>query len=179
MIPFDSMFSAIGHTLWAVSWQIAVLIAFIGILSLFFRRAASSFRYFLWCIVLLRLCIPVKLELPFLSWSSLQSFISGHLPSFTQKIDIPSFFSALPENPLISGGTAASPQITEMLPSNEPETMPIILAVAWLIVVMGMGILIIRYSMRTHRLLEQCPAIERVELIDLLKADDIRIMTGQ
>ena len=60
MIPLDSMFAAIGHTLWAVSWQVAVLIAFIGVLALFFRKASSSFRYFLWCIVLARLCIPFK-----------------------------------------------------------------------------------------------------------------------
>lgn len=65
MIPLDSLFAAIGHTLWAVSWQIAVLIAFIGVLSLFFRKASSSFRYFLWCIVLVRLCIPMELKLPF------------------------------------------------------------------------------------------------------------------
>jgi beta-lactamase regulating signal transducer with metallopeptidase domain len=170
MIPLESIFSAIGHTLWAVSWQAAVLIIFIGVLSLFFRRATATFRYFLWCIVLLRLCIPVKLEVPFLSWSYLQSFISPLLPSFTRGMDIPSMIRALPEIQLNSGGTTDSPQIIEILPLNEPEIIPIILAVVWLLIVACMSILVIRYIMHTYRLLEECPAVERVELVELLKS---------
>ncbi|MFA6471457.1 MAG: M56 family metallopeptidase, partial [Candidatus Latescibacterota bacterium] len=170
MTNLNSLFAATGHTLWAISLQVAVLIAFIGILALFFRKASSSFRYFLWCIVLVRLCIPFKLELPFLSWSRLKSLISVHLPSFSHEVDLPSLFYTPPEIPVVSGGTAMPAPIPGILPVNEPETIPIILAVLWLLVVLGTGILIIRFIMRTHRLLEQCPSIERVELVDLLKS---------
>ena len=170
MINLNSLFAVIGHTLWAISLQVAVLIVFIGILALFFRKASSSFRYFLWCIVLVRLCIPFKLEMPFMSWSRLQTLISAHLPSVTREVDLPSLFYTSPEIPPVSGGTATIEPIPGILPVNEPETIPIILAVLWLSLVLGASILIIRFIMRTHRLLEQCPSIERVELIDLLKS---------
>jgi beta-lactamase regulating signal transducer with metallopeptidase domain len=169
MIPIDSLLAAIGHTLWGISVQVSVLIAFIGILALFFRKSSSSFRYFLWCIVLVRLCIPLKLELPLPSWSYLQSLVFDHLPFFTRETALPSILNTLPQIPLISGGTAASGQIIEIQPLVKPDTLPIILAVFWLFVVLGAGILIVRYILHTHRHLERCPSIERVELVDLLR----------
>ena len=50
--------------LWAVSWQVSILIGLIWIVDKLAFRASSIFRYLLWCIVLVRLCIPVNLTLP-------------------------------------------------------------------------------------------------------------------
>jgi beta-lactamase regulating signal transducer with metallopeptidase domain len=52
-----------AYTLWNVSWQVGVLVGFIWIVSLFARNTSPGFQYWLWCIVLLRLCVPVELSL--------------------------------------------------------------------------------------------------------------------
>ena len=53
-----------GKILWAVSWQVSVLFLFILIVSLITRKSSSNFHYWLWCIILIRLCIPAELNLP-------------------------------------------------------------------------------------------------------------------
>ncbi|MHB9029492.1 MAG: M56 family metallopeptidase [Candidatus Latescibacterota bacterium] len=169
MIPLESLFAALGHTLWAVSWQVAALAAFIGLLSLFFRKASSSFRYFLWCIVLARLVIPVKLELPALSWSGILSLIIGRFPAFNPEIAVPSIFRELPGTAALSGGPALPPVPVSQSVHN-PEILPIFFAVLWLAVVLGAGILMVRSLLRARRLLEACPPVERPELLDLLES---------
>lgn len=54
----------IARHLQAVSWQVSILAVIIGIISLIARKVYSEFRYWLWCIVLIRLCIPIGLSLP-------------------------------------------------------------------------------------------------------------------
>ena len=54
----------IFYHLWAVSWQVTILIAVIWLVDRLSFRASSLFRYWLWMIVLLRLCIPISIELP-------------------------------------------------------------------------------------------------------------------
>lgn len=62
-------------SLYAVSFQIAVLVALVMVASFLLRRSSPSVRYGLWCIVLVRLCIPAELTLP----RSLTG-APGHLP---------------------------------------------------------------------------------------------------
>ncbi|MFC1574169.1 M56 family metallopeptidase, partial [Candidatus Latescibacterota bacterium] len=47
-----------------VSWQVTILIAIIWLVDRLSFRASPLFKYWLWCIVLVRLCIPVSIELP-------------------------------------------------------------------------------------------------------------------
>ncbi|MHB9028253.1 MAG: M56 family metallopeptidase [Candidatus Latescibacterota bacterium] len=60
------------------SLQITVLILLVGGLSLFIRRPNSNFRYWLWSIVVLRLCIPVHFSLPF--------GLGGYVRALAQKV---------------------------------------------------------------------------------------------
>jgi beta-lactamase regulating signal transducer with metallopeptidase domain len=53
-----------GATLWSVSWQITCLVLLIWAISLLCRKASPQFRYGLWCIVLVRLCLPFEIALP-------------------------------------------------------------------------------------------------------------------
>jgi beta-lactamase regulating signal transducer with metallopeptidase domain len=50
--------------LWQASVQIAVLVLLVGIASYMLRRSSPVVRYLLWCIVLVRLCVPMGLTLP-------------------------------------------------------------------------------------------------------------------
>ncbi|MBN1291769.1 MAG: hypothetical protein JXB48_08005, partial [Candidatus Latescibacteria bacterium] len=60
----NTIIDIITDHLWAVSWQVTILIAVIWLVDRLSFRASSLFRYWLWMIVLLRLCVPVSIELP-------------------------------------------------------------------------------------------------------------------
>ena len=66
-----SLCEIMARHLWSVSWQVSILIGVIWFIDRLSVRASSLFRYWLWCIVLARLCIPVAIELP-----------TGIVPSF-------------------------------------------------------------------------------------------------
>lgn len=176
MMPYESVLTTIGRTLWAVSWQVAVLVAFIGILALIFRKASSSFRYVLWCVVLVRLMIPVKLELPVISWSGLSALFPGRIPSFARAIDLPAVVRELPESSGVVAGPAASNSGVATSSLYAVSMLPMILAVLWLVCVTGAGILLARFLLRTHRSLNECPPIGRADLNDL--ADSLRRNMG-
>ena len=55
------------NTLITLTWQSAMLAAAVGIIiALFGRRLQPRFRYLLWCVVLLRLALPI---LPTMPWT--------------------------------------------------------------------------------------------------------------
>ncbi|MCE5249377.1 T9SS type A sorting domain-containing protein [bacterium] len=58
------MAESTARHLWTVSLQVTVLVAVIWIVDRLSFRASSLFRYWLWLIVLARLCIPVNLDIP-------------------------------------------------------------------------------------------------------------------
>ncbi len=64
MEPVYSIAETIIHHLWSVSWQVTILAAIIWLIDRLSFRATPMFRYWLWMIVLVRLCIPVSIELP-------------------------------------------------------------------------------------------------------------------
>src|SRR5688572_16739344 len=53
-----------ANSLINASVQIAVLVILVAIASFLLRNSSPVVRYALWCIVLLRLCIPVGFTLP-------------------------------------------------------------------------------------------------------------------
>ena len=64
MSALNELSNYIAHHLWAVSWQVTILVGIIWIVDRFSRKASSEFRYVLWCIILIRLCLPFGLTLP-------------------------------------------------------------------------------------------------------------------
>ncbi len=179
MTPLDSLLAGMGDALWTVSWQVTVLIAFIGILSLFFRKASSSFRYFLWCIVLARLMIPVKLESPAIVWNGINALFCSFLPSMRPDIPFSSVFRALPETSGVYGGTETLIPVPASQPISDPGTSAVVLAALWLLTVLAALILAAVHLARTHRLLKTCPPVERAELLDLLDASRCKMGIAQ
>ncbi len=49
-------------TLYEASWQIALLVAAVSVVSFLLRRSSPAVRYGLWCIVLVRLCFPAAVD---------------------------------------------------------------------------------------------------------------------
>jgi beta-lactamase regulating signal transducer with metallopeptidase domain/protocatechuate 3,4-dioxygenase beta subunit len=46
----------------ATSWQVTVLVAAVLVVTLLARKASARFRYALWCLVLVKLCLPPSLS---------------------------------------------------------------------------------------------------------------------
>jgi hypothetical protein len=65
MTPLDSLFAALGHTLWTASLQAGVLALLALLAERIFRNAPPSFRYWLWMLVVIRLAVPVDFAVPF------------------------------------------------------------------------------------------------------------------
>ena len=45
-----------------MSWQVALLVAVVLAITVTARKASAQFRYFLWCLVLIKLCLPPSLS---------------------------------------------------------------------------------------------------------------------
>ena len=52
------------HYLWQVSWQVVVLVVFVWMFEHLMGKSSSIFRFLLWCIVLLRIVLPLNLIVP-------------------------------------------------------------------------------------------------------------------
>lgn len=176
------------ETLWAVSWQVALIAAFIGIVSLLARKASSRFRYCLWCIILVRLCLPVNLTLPFGAGEYVRSSF-GHLAGlFTEKrapVDEEAIIATPPTidseiAPAVSlseqtaGATTAA--IDSPLPSMELETANEAAAssngtvfLIWIGMMAVLGVTIVVRTFVISRGLRKCPPVERSDLIELLE----------
>ncbi|MBN1293030.1 MAG: hypothetical protein JXB48_14410 [Candidatus Latescibacteria bacterium] len=63
MGELNSVVFNITKVLWAISWQVSLLVGVIWLISVFSQKASSLFKYWLWSIVLIRLCIPLSLSL--------------------------------------------------------------------------------------------------------------------
>lgn len=64
MEPVYSLIETIIHHLWSVSWQVTILAAIIWIIDRLSFWASPLFKYWLWMIVLVRLCIPANIMVP-------------------------------------------------------------------------------------------------------------------
>jgi len=176
MIPIDTLFAALGRTLWAVSWQATVLIVFIGIAAFFFRNAPPAFRCLLWSVVLLRLCLPCPLETSLLK-DCYRAIIAARVQEYGGAVEVSPVADASAD---VSGsevrGEKSTATMTAQEDAHEMETVVSVLAVLWLAVVSGAGYVIIRSMIRTRRFLDQCPPVERGDLLDLL--DRLRRRAG-
>lgn len=170
-----------GYTLWVISWQITIIFGFISLISIFCRKASSVFRYWLWCILLFRLCIPFELTIPMGFQNTIEKCVTS-LPLFfvdessvfnlsNQSISNPEFFSVSQE--LAKKGSTSeyekSTTITRQDRMLSGLSLFMIISLFWFVSVIVMGILIVWHTVRNHNLFKGCPVIERPELNALLR----------
>jgi len=77
-----SIAETIIRHLWSVSWQVTILVAIIWLVDRLSFRATPMFRYWLWMIVLVRLCIPANIMTP----TVIEKFIDRSFGSVTPDI---------------------------------------------------------------------------------------------
>ena len=162
----------LSENLMSVSLQVSILIAIIWLVSLLAKRASSEFRYLLWCIVLVRLCIPVGFNLPFLP-----SFNSGDLITKNYQVNTKT------DETQIRNGTDATdvtntaviyrPGIKEPAVSQEAVAMKpdyrMIAVILWFSGVLLITAITIIRNLILLRKLKKCPTIQREELNNLLE----------
>jgi len=142
------------RTLWALSWQITVLVGLVWVASLLCRRASANFRYLLWCIVLVRLCLPMNLALPLGIGDDVRQAAEGYARSLLPAPDM-------------GAAQLARPQAGQ--PESRPMPLNVKIALAWMLVSTATAALILLRSFQVRRLLKTCPRITRPELLTFLE----------
>lgn len=164
----------IAPLLWAVSWQVTLLVALVALVSLTCRRASAAFRYGLWCIVLARLFVPVSLTLPL----GMSRAVREHIPVAALRT------AALPEPLDVAPRPAASVTRPAALRSVQtPAAVPTAPAIhfnayglAWLLIAAAIAIAQLGRFFKINRLVRNLPGVERPELAALV--DELRRRAG-
>ncbi|MFC1651257.1 M56 family metallopeptidase, partial [Candidatus Latescibacterota bacterium] len=158
--------------LWAVSWQVSILFGIIWIVDKVSVRASSLFRYWLWLIVLVRLCIPLNITLPGGLGHYILENIRGGLPHLQSMI-------VRNENPDKIAFQESSTSGGDVLSVNPDDIKPVeyankfaasdIAGKVWLVSVFFICAIILHRIIRINRRLEECGTIERADLILLFQ----------
>jgi beta-lactamase regulating signal transducer with metallopeptidase domain len=142
------------------SLQITVLIFLVGGISLFIRRPHSSFRYWLWSIVVFRLCIPVHFSLPFGLGEQVRTLMQK-VPEF---MTTPGSLESSAPGPL--SAVAASPLF------HVPQTRFHMIIMVWLgVVFVGVCFQVFRFFY-FRRVLKKSSPIKRSDVLEML--EDLR-----
>ena len=168
----SSFAETVIRNLWAVSWQVTILVAIIWIVDRLSRRASSVFRYWLWCIVLFRLLIPINLATPFgagqLIWQSLGAGVAD-----IQKVIIPPDdpdrfrFQTIPQANLEV--SEIEPEFLEQPDRAFPMTTAEISGLFWFAVVVCITLLILSRIVWVTLQLKDCRPVARPDLCKLVK----------
>ena len=165
MDVFNFLSEQLTRHLWAVSWQVSILIGLIWIIDRLSFRASSLFRYMLWCIVLLRLCIPVSMTIPV----SIEKF-------FVHKtgIDIPVINTMIPLDPItqrfefktlsLSTSMENPPEPAEL---NASKALYDYAGILWFTAVFLICALILVRVLWIKHLLKRCAPVKRPDLCSM------------
>ncbi len=179
MSALTNILSQSANTLWSVSWQVSVLAGLIWLVSLLSRKAPPNFRYWLWCIVLLRLCLPMNLTLPIGLEQHFRHFAERLALAFMERPMSPRMTEnvqpiiALPAENLepISYASEIEPfsaaSTAETQASDPGMTTIDTIAMSWFVLVILFGGSIVWRTLRINNRLKKCPAIERSDLVAL------------
>jgi len=173
--------------LWALSWQIVVLVGVVWLASLLFLRASPNFRYWLWCIVLVRLCIPATLALPAGVSGDVRRVVETSAPMvlLAAQRTVMSPVAPPPETgdsiPVaVSTHDPERSSKTRVVPGELPElSLNTKLALGWTVVSLGLVLLVVVKSLRVRRMLQGSPEVTRPELLELIDSLRSRYSIGR
>ncbi|MFC1490288.1 M56 family metallopeptidase [Candidatus Latescibacterota bacterium] len=158
--------------LWAVSWQVSILFAIIWIIEKLSFRASSLFRYWLWVIVLIRLCIPVNLAVPGGLGQLIMENIAPQRPiiqNILVKDNIPSE-SEMPVNASITNSEVDRGYFTlEHVKSTFSKSPSGIAGIIWLVSICLISAVIMFRILWIKRRIKNLKPIERADLIALFR----------
>jgi len=148
-----------GSSLWLLSWQVAVLIAVVSAISALCRRMAPALHYGLWCLVLVRLCVPFPLTIP---WG-----VSNHV----RETAVTGLTAVLPGAAMLQAPLVQyQPPLAQGHPLAPALSLPAVAGLAWFVVTAAILALVAARLHQMRRLVAQCTRPERAELHALLAA---------
>lgn len=170
-IPIET----ITHHFLTVSWQVCALAAIALLAERMYRNAPPSFRYWLWMLVLARLCVPVEITLP----TGMQGFIRDSAGQAMERFRKPPEASAILLRPETTGvelpepPVAAEPMIFQEPAPASARHIPLSPAAFALLVWAGSALLMLSVGLIRaavlRRRLERCTPVERADLTALLE----------
>jgi len=169
-----------SRTLWSLSWQIGVLVGVIWLASSAFRRASPNFRYWLWCIVLIRLCFPISLALPAGLSGDVRRAVEASPPmvllAAQQTVTSPGAPPSAGGSSMplaVSSPDPEPPSMARVLPGGPPNvSINTKLALGWTAIFLALLLLVLVKHLRVRRMLQRWPDVTRPEL--LLLVDSLR-----
>ena len=173
MSALTNILAQSANTLWAVSWQVSVLIGLVWLVSLLSRKAPPNFRYWLWCIVLLRLCLPMNLTLPigleqhFRHFAKRFALVLMERPTPPRMAENVQPIIPLPaENyePVNYASViepVSAPAAIETASSTPQIAISESIGLIWFVLVIIFGGAIIWRTLRINKRLKACPSIKR------------------
>lgn len=158
----------------AVSLQAALLIAFVAVISILARRSSPRFRYALWGVVLLRLCIPVALSSSIGLEARLREKVARilHGEPPPPPVYVPTVrYITLEESSAIDWDALPEPEPKRVSLSEWIiENWQMVAGWAWLSGVLLLGGFIFGRSMVLRRRLRACPRVEAGPLLERFKS---------
>jgi bla regulator protein blaR1 len=148
------------HYLFVSSIQIIPVFILVGFISLIFGNKSTNFRYWLWSVIIFRLCIPFNIPLPF--GSGFNKIISQETAD-------------LSGNFIHTGQTAANLFSSSSL---QPSASPLIsihfpvsnyLLIFWISAIAVLSVFSVFRIFFLGKTLHRYPKIERQDILDLLK----------
>jgi len=168
----NMILESIASHLWAVSWQVSILIALIWILSLAGRKSSSNFRYWLWFIVLIRLCIPFGLTLPVGIELNPSRLFETHVPSIIEEQNV--LEKSFPVRSAQTFQAKPDESVQDIISYSKATAISSVtvgetLVLSWITGILLIGTLVLWRVLKLHNRLKKCPVITRMDLSELLK----------
>lgn len=154
MDAFDQLAQGWARWIFAASWQLALLVTFVGLLVRLLRRASPHLRHALWLLVLVKVFLPPTLALP----TGIGSWALSGLGDTAQVAErLSTAFGALEiERDLEAKPRAAAGETDE---AHRPSTM-LLLMVLWAVGAILFWLIVAIRSQRLSNSIRGTPAVD-------------------
>ena len=180
MNVLDAVASQCVRTLWAVSVQVSVLVGLVAVVSMFSRRSSPRLRHWLWCIVLVRLCLPINLTLPLGLAGHLREAVEGSFMSSSEGRYLPSkrlesvlgteyVDTAQPIQLHPEAGSVSMKESVAVRDVFRPVSLAGKIGLAWFIIAICLAGTVGLRTIRARRFILSCPVSARADLVALIE----------
>ncbi|MFC1542052.1 M56 family metallopeptidase [Candidatus Latescibacterota bacterium] len=151
--------------LWILSWQISMLTVIVWVISLFTRKTTPNFKYLLWCIIILRLCLPLNISVPIGVSNIFRTIAESKIQVALDKAE----YGAQPvsltelENDEPGGNEAFFAQ------AFSRQNIPNLLVTGWFVMVVFISFAMVIWLYRSGMALRGCPPVTNKEILSTVQ----------
>ncbi len=167
--------------IFSIGIQVSLIIIILFLLSLFFKKSPANFRYILWSIVLIRLCLPFNLSPISLYHNPIKDISRKIITSdninpdiknqkttrlMTNEVTIPDKF--IPENHYKENDKLINPQTTLLTSVNIIARLKSNIPLFYFIIVLVLGIIVSLRYLTLRKFITRCALAEDSDLKNLM-----------